>query len=41
MISVLGFAIPAGLVLVGAKYVPMLLNDLRDKINGAKDEKNK
>ena len=31
MISILGIAIPAGLILVGAKHVPALVDELKKK----------
>lgn len=31
MFTVLGIAIPAGLILVGAKYVPSIIDELKKK----------
>lgn len=38
-VTVLGIAIPAGLILVGAKYVPMWIDDVQEKMNKLKNKK--
>ena len=41
MFTVLGIAIPAGLILVGAKYVPSIIDELKKKTKSSESSQNR